>query len=287
MEGQLQREIRFEGGYRDQLAQAFEKLFPASVREPTASQMKDHLAEVRQRELQMEDTELEELLKIHNMDRGDLKLFLTIERQEYPQEVYTLPVHSHFSSRHLPKGYAYRGGAARSLLFRSLGIDPSYVPRDIDVIRLKDDLEEQSARDDQVAREFMPEDYQDGHGIEVVKDFRTYFATRDLTLNEVLATDTQIFATRRAILDIIRHIIRPTMYERILFGGKNIGPKMLAKILRFYVEAIYRYDEAGIRDVDDWQFEENHIPPIWLAVQLDRAYEVNAEVAEQYIHELV
>jgi hypothetical protein len=203
---------------------------------------------------------------------------------EMYDEVFSLPVRNPFSGERLPHGYGYKGGAARALLLRTLGIDPAYNPRDIDVVRMT--WENDSNADDvAIARRFMPEDFNKGAGVEEITDRDEYLTTRDLRMNEILATFDRIECTRGALLDVMRHIIRPTEFERDELGG--IESKMLAKILRFYMEAMYRYDEAGIEDVPNWQFDEAFISPFWLAVQLDRACDIGMEFAQQYVHLLV
>jgi hypothetical protein len=189
------------------------------------------------------------------------------------------PVKKHFTGERLPKGYGYKGGAARALLLKNLGIDPTYTPRDMDIIRL-DPNEPAPGVDIKIAKKFMPEDFSHKNGVEVIQK-KDYFKTRDLTINEVLATDEEIIATPECILDSIRRIIRLTPFER-----KSYGPKMLAKMLRFYAEAIYRWDSATIEDMNEWEFEKNFISPFWLALQMDRAFEVGIPIAEQYTKEL-
>ncbi len=100
-----------------------------------------------------------------------------------------------------------------------------------------------------------------------------YFSTRDLTINQVMATDEEIFVTRMALLDTVRHILRPTPYEKAKFNGA-VGEKILAKIIRLYSEMIHKYDEAAIEDVDSYQLEEAFTNPFFLALQLDKAAEI-------------
>lgn len=52
------------------------------------------------------------------------------------------------------------------------------------------------------------------------------------------------------------------------------------------VEAIHRYDEGAIRDVEEWELEERAISAFWLAVQLDRAFEIGSGVAERFVDQL-
>lgn len=196
-----------------------------------------------------------------------------------------LQVNSHFSDDRLPEGYGYKGGAARALLLRALGIDSHIQPRDIDILRFTEH-EPESGLDLQLEEHYMPVDSSHGHGIDTVVDKENYFATRDLTLNEVLATDTEITATRACIVDSVRHIIRATKFETDDYGEPN--PKVLIKMIRFYAEAINRYDQATlVDDISEYRYEEYFMSPFWLGLHLDRAYEQSPATAELYLRELL
>ncbi len=217
----------------------------------------------------------------------NIKFYKIIDYLDEGAIVFSIPVLKHFSDKKLPEGYGYKGGAARALLLRSLGINPLYQPRDIDIVRLAKNQAYEGA-DDEISKEFMPDDYKNGHGAEPIKDFDDYFAKRDLTINEVLATDEKIYATTDCIFDNIRHILRITKFEKYNYDSSGrIGPKMLSKILRFYAEAIERYDDASIENVEEWQFNASFISPFWLALQLDRAFEIGPKVAENFVHQLI
>lgn len=283
-----------EGGYKEQLAQAFERLFPQEARERSLIDQEELQRQAKDRERAVVGRSLESLAEDYHANlegivREPICLVENYDDEgecsnEQYDDTYSLPVRHHFSQKRLPSGYGYKGGAARALFLRTLEIDPNYVPRDIDVIRLAW-LNDSCELDDQAAQENMPDDFAYGAGIEVVNDRDEYLTSRDLRLNEILATDDRITFTRGALLDTIRHIIRPTSFEQGGYG--EIGPKMLAKILRFNSEFIHRYDQAGIEEVQDWQFEDGFISPFWLALQLDRAYEVSGNVAQRYVDELV
>lgn len=267
------RHFPFEG----ELKRIYAKMYPDAF-----SPVEQKIQEAQQVDLERKEARIQDLDLMEVADEYGVSTE-AIERRE--DGIYILPVFNHFSEeKRLPEGYAYKGGAARALLLRSLGIDPTYQPRDVDVVRLTVE-EPKQGMDDQVSQEFMPEDYENGYGVEVLGDQEEYFGTRDLTINEVLATDTDVLASKQAILDSIRRIIRLTDYEREDYGAA--GPKMLSKILRFYAESVYRYGEASIQGVEDWEFEDSFITPFWLALQLDRAVDVSSDVAEKYVEELV
>jgi len=176
---------------------------------------------------------------------------------------------------------ATRGGAARALLLRSLKIDPAYIPRDIDLVRIsKKEIYEGADAD--LAKRYMSEDFEFGTGVEVILNEDEYFSTRDLTINEALATDDRVVTTKQCLVDNVRHILRPSNYEK----NRGSSCKMLAKIIRFYVESIHRYDDAAVEEVEGWDFEKSFISPFWLASQLDKAYDVNRMVAIEYFNRL-
>jgi hypothetical protein len=158
------------------------------------------------------------------------------------------------------------------------------MPRDVDIVRFSE-MQPFRDADQLLARKYMPDDYAFGDGVERIFDRDQYFAERDFTINEVLATDTTIVATKECILDTIRHIIRLTDYEQSRFSGLA-GDKMLAKALRFYAEGIHRYGDSEVEGIGDWQLEKYFINPFWLAVQLDRAYEHNPRVAQNFVDTL-
>ncbi len=268
-------------GWKKEIEKLFEQ-FPKDRLERDIGAQERLQGSVDLREQKISDQELLAVLGEYGVSTDDIE---PVEG-EGVNDLYRIKVKKHFSSVRIPVGYGYRGGAARALLLRNLGIDSSYEPRDIDVVRLPG-TEERLGQDEEVAKQFMSDDFEHGHGVEVLKNVQEYFSSRDLTINEVLATDMEILLTKTALLDSVRHILRVTPFERHDYSsGRTLGPKMLSKLLRFYSESIHRYGDAELGEVEDWEYEENFISPFWLALQLDRALEVNAFVAEQYILEV-
>lgn len=275
--------------FKEKLIDAFKKREGADFHF-SAEQVEQRGKEIFVIEDGVRNAELENFLREYGVSGVSLERDRTIafkdSQQENTKKVYILDVEHHFSVQRLPAGYAYKGGAARALLLRNLGIDSHYTPRDIDIVRLSEE-EPYKGADHEIAERFMSDDCATGYGVEHEEDMSRYFATRDLTINEVLATDTKIWVTESCIRDTVRKIIRPTEFEKCNVSSSGaLGPKMLSKILRFYAEAIHRWDEGAIEGVEDWQFEENFIRPFWLAIQLDRAFEVNQNIAEIFVSEL-
>lgn len=264
-------------GFQEQLAEVLLERFPGS-KKTTAEEARARAATLAAHEASLEDVDLVATLKEYGIDSERLQIM--------EGGRYRLPVRNHFTQKRLPEGYAYKGGAARALLLRSLGIDPAYQPRDLDVVRLAPEPPSLDM-DDWVAREFMPEDYAHGNGVETMASLDRYFVTRDFTINEVLASDTEVFASRECILDSVRHIIRLSEYERERIENGGPSDKMMAKALRTYAEAIHRWDDASLEGLSDWDYEECFVSPFWLALQLDRAFDVGSEVAESFTRELI
>jgi len=262
-------------GFKEQLIGVFQKKYPELV---TASieEQEELKKQLEERENTVDDQEVADLLKEYGLKNVEIK-----ERDG----LFYLPVKDHFSKERLPVGYGYKGGAARELLTRSLGLPPLSQPRDIDPIRLIKD-EPFPGSDKDVLLRFSPDDMLQNTWMDVELDHKEYFATRDLSINEILATDDQIIVTRQCLLDTVRHIIRPTGYERELFEG-NLGPKMTAKIIKFYCEMIERYGGATTKDVDDWELERSFIPPFYIASQLDKMSSHGKEKADSFVRDLV
>jgi hypothetical protein len=275
--------------FQTKLLSAWAELHPEAAN-ITIERQQELRADVQARDSVIDDHELRETLENFGVILEKLSLVKTIElfingRYEGEQQIWRIPVRDHFHADRLPTGYGYKGGAARALLARALGNDV-ISPRDIDIVRFRE--ESQPGMDNMLAEKYMPDDAATGHGVEHIENIDEYFRTRDLSINEVLATDTEIVATKQCILDTLRRIIRITPWERHQQKDNNyiLSPKMLSKILRFYAESIYRYDEAHFADVDEWEFEEHFISPFWMALQLDRAYERGHQVAEHYVEQL-
>lgn len=271
-------------GLREQLQLLLERaphLFDRSIEEREV--MHDNLS--RREEIVL-DRKLPDLMAEYGINLKDLEL------SEIAPNRYRMNVRNHFSSDKLPQGYAYKGGAARALLLRSLGLDAKAVPRDLDIIRRASD-EPFPGADDEYAQRYMPDDFAMMHRVELVFDDRLdfYFSSRDITLNEVFATDTEVIASRECILDTIRHIIRPTRYE--LEKGYDdevyempVNDRTLSRILRFYSAAVAQYDDFIVEDVNLWDLERYSIDIFDLALQFDRAIESGTEVAEIYLRKL-
>lgn len=258
--------------FQEQLVEVWKKVCPGAM-EADVKQQKNNFTDVKNREGVISRKEL--FFKI--LQRRGVKT----ENLEIDEKGYIhLTVKNHFSEKALSHDYGYKGSAARTLLLRNTQLDKYDEPRDIDIIRLAQQ-EPYDGADYEMAKKFMPEDFAHGHGVEPINDIETYFKTRDFTVNEVLATDTEIIATKQCILDTARHVIRLTEYEKT-----EISNKMLSKALRIFSDFIQQYGEAEIKNIEEWRFEENFITPFWLALQLDKAFGKGSEYAKQFVAQL-
>jgi hypothetical protein len=179
----------------------------------------------------------------------------------------------------LPDGYGYKGGAARAVLRTALGLN-IISPRDIDLIRLSD--EAYPGADEELAQKYMGADFEFGDGVECLESVDEYFNSRDFTCNEVLVLKDKIIVSEACVRDTLRNIIRVSCYEKNAWNN-TLGPKVMAKALRFYVQHISDFGYAELASDDRSCIERAFINPFWIAVHLDRAFEVSNEVAEKFL----
>lgn len=252
------------------------ELFPESFEKQTPDETAMSLAGNTFRDEAVRDKDIPYFLESYGLG--------TIQFEILSNGNVRLPVTLHFDeTNRIPEGYAYKGGAARALLLRTLGKNRKYIPRDIDLIRLSS--EPYSGADRDLSERFMKDDYEFGDGVEPVGSTEDYLTTRDFTINELYATDSEIIATPQCIKDTIRGIVRITDYERNLFYGH--GDKMLSKMLRLYSEGIVEDIPFMLMDIKVGELGESFITPFWLAVQLDRAFQKGRTHAEEFVRTLI
>ena len=180
----------------------------------------------------------------------------------------------------LPKGYGFKGGAARLALRAVLGEEVSKKgPRDLDIVRMgAGDLNV----DLKVAKRFMADDFRHGHGVEVVKGLPAYFATRDMTVNEVLVWNGQVICSRVALADYLEGILRLTSCARRKSSLEQ--GKIMVKMLRLQAE-------DAVQGLKDWKIGENllglQVRPFDLALQLARALHNSKEAARVFVQNAV
>lgn len=268
---------------QDQLLKVFKDSYPEIINRSLED------VEKREKRIGFIDSELFDKESLDAIKRFDVDVSLIkINGQTGRYEIDLSETNQHVD---IPEGYAYKGGAARAVLLRVLGIDVEAEPRDFDIVRLSE-KEPFVGADDYFSQEYMADDYEFGDGVEVVRDQDGYFNSRDLTINEILVTGEKIEMTLQGLQDTIRHILRITPYEidraRVDYGDK-LPHKLMAKTLRLYSESIERYGEEKAFLPEEGQsaaYEEVFITPFYIGVHLDRAFQQGDEVAEKYVKSL-
>ena len=206
--------------------------------------------------------------------------------QQRDKNSFKIDVLVNYEGKKLPDGYAYKGGAARSLLLRSLGINKNSQPRDFDLLRYTK-KEAYKGADDKLAAEFMPLDFSYGDGVEIISSINNYFSNRDFTINELLATNTTIIASKACLLDTVRHIIRLSDFEKQKeIKYDKLAEKLFVKALRLYSLEILDY-EASIHGIENYRIDSRSVGPFFIALNLDRAMGMGETVAARYVQELV
>ena len=240
------------------------------------SDRQELLEDVTKRENLVNDSSILNLLKEYGIPIESKNIF-----EDKETGLFHIKIENSFHDKKLPNGYAYKGGAARALLKINFLDEKNEKPRDIDIVRISNDGDFE-ASDNEIAKEFMPEDFEYGDGVELALDLDDYFETRDFTINEIIAKEDEIILTRQCLMDTIRHVIRITQYE---FDESYSVPKykQLTKAVRLYSEEINKYGDATIENVGDWCYEDYFISPFWMAVHLDRAFQRGYVVAKDYV----
>lgn len=208
--------------------------------------------------------------------------------REVHKDVIAFSIKPHPHAPPLPFNYGFKGGMARFLIETYLKKPNVVLPRDIDIVRIGELPGVDYAKWDRIVSEcYMPQDYANGHGVEVLNpnESHDYFHTRDFTINEVLVMGDTAYATRLGFMDIYRGVIRLSEFEKSQADVHHSIPngKLLAKSVRMLAEAYakgdytrYLADEAMLRD--------GRISPFHMALHLDRAMQRGEEAVQNYIH---
>ncbi len=176
----------------------------------------------------------------------------------------------------IPHPYGLKGGAAREALIQTLGLRSPEKPRDLDLIRRGSHF---TARDEEIALEFMSQDYYHGARIELITELPRYFASRDLTINEVAILEGTVHTSILAILDTIGQVIRPSRYRGgTLHRGPSISGRTLLKMIRLKAEGAVRGEAWGLVGIPP----ETNYSETDLAIHLNKAYQHSKLVAELF-----
>lgn len=176
----------------------------------------------------------------------------------------------------LPAGYFFKGGAAREQLRLLLAGDTQskVQVRDFDLFRYMDSPD---MHDHELALRYMPDDYEYGRGVEVVENKKTYFSTRDLTVNEVLAWNDHVEASFGAITDMANSILRPTPFVQNKAG--EVLSVTVAKAYRFAAEAQLAGRPCSLVFLP----EDAFVSDFAAALNLERSFMTNEAVATEYL----
>lgn len=180
----------------------------------------------------------------------------------------------------LPSRYGFKGGGARHALAALLG-RRGETPRDIDLVRLG---RRWTPLDTELSGRYMREDFLRGNGVELIRSFDRYFATRDLSVNEVIHIDGAVHATPLAVLDTAGYVLRPCRYlPGTLRRPPALFGRTLLKMLRLRAEGLIRGEPWMLVGVPERiQLEDFHV-----ALELSRALERSTDVARIFAESLV
>lgn len=188
---------------------------------------------------------------------------------------------AHSEQFELPKSYGFKGGMARELLAEALQLRQFRTPRDIDLVRKGF---YSTAQDRLVAERFMPNDFRHGARIELIRSLPRYFTSRDLTINEVIAFNEDIYTSIIGLLDHVSNTIRPSRYRGgTIHRQPGLDGRVLLKMIRLFAESEHFNESVelvGLPDIINFsEFD--------LAINLDKAYQRGPEVAAIFAETLV
>jgi hypothetical protein len=186
----------------------------------------------------------------------------------------------------LPAGYGIKGGGARTMLRSMLQIEAE-PPRDIDLVYVGQDEQDMEVSR-KLAETHMPDDFDFGYGVERLEE--DYFSSRDFTWNEVLYTDGQVVCSKQCLLDTVRNVVRIADYEKQeSYRGDPffVKPKLLAKAVRFVAAARAHGNNKMALSEDTDQAVEMGIDYWHIALHLNRSFEQDQAVAQEYVEELI
>ena len=194
---------------------------------------------------------------------------------------FSLEIAAHQPHTSLPEPYGVKGGAARELIAAKAHGRPARAPRDLDLVRRGTFS---VPADSEVARTFMPHDYQHGARVELIRSMPHYLSTRDITANEIAIFGAAVSLSLLGALDTIGHLLRPSRYR----GGSIhrqpfLDGRVFLKMVRLFAEGECHGDPVQLVGIPD----EVTFSDFDLALQLDKAFQRNADVAGTFVDTLV
>ena len=199
------------------------------------------------------------------------------ETWEYDREIFSFQIMSFGAVPVLPEGYAYKGGAARFLMSSLFPGRSVLFPRDYDLLRFGTRW---SCDDSRVSRCFMPRDFERGNGVELTADQERYFASRDLSINEVFVMRDRVRCSVLCLLDFLGCVLRPCFYR----GGSLHQPaalkgRTLLKMLRLAAETSAAGETWRLIGVPD----EVQVDDFDLALELNKVMYRGSDSAERFV----
>lgn len=232
-------------------------------------------------------------------DEGDER---TEELEREKQfEVLTIPreILEEYDLPELPESLAIMGGTARSVARQVVAGDMEPV-RDLDLVYIPElsdsDDKLSDAELDDLSKEYMPDDYMYGRGIQT-EELENYFLTRDFTMNQCLIYQDKLMLTRAAYDDLQENIIRPS-YDTQPNAETPISERLFLKALM--MKAILAaagvsatLEEFGMGQIDEEmaervrEGEDLRLGAPNIAPALNRAMSQGAEVTQEFVKALV
>lgn len=207
-----------------------------------------------------------------------------LEREGFAVAAYDVPHSALYDMGldELPEGVAIMGGSARAIAHRVVCGEDARV-RDIDLVALDGlyDLEVVDLHG--LSREYMPDDYTYGHGIDVVT-LDSYFATRDLTINEVIVAGDKLLISHQGRDDLRNKIVRPTEYESEGWEY-GIGPKLAVKAQLMAALFEQMYGKGKCRGFDERAALDSAIG-FYLALGLSKALQYGRQVTQGFLRRM-
>lgn len=193
----------------------------------------------------------------------------------------------------LPTGVAVMGGVARSIARRLLTGEVEPV-RDLDLVyvpELVEDGGELSEEDlDWLSKEYMPDDYIYGHGVETA-NLEEYFATRDFTMNQCLIVGNRLLMTKAAQEDLTANVIRPS-YDTQPNEETPISERLFLKALMMKATFEVAFDreveleDFGMRKIwnkiDRGEYIDTKLGAFNIALMLRKAMSRGEETAKHF-----
>jgi hypothetical protein len=131
-----------------------------------------------------------------------------------------------------------------------------------------------------MARQFMTSDYRHGARVELVATLGEYFASRDLTINEVAVFGDSVHTTLMCVLDTIGHTIRPSRYRGgSLHKKPQLQGQSLLKMIRLYAEGHDCGEAWSLTGIP----EEISFSEFDFALNLNKAFQRGRTVAERFL----